>query len=105
VSKIVEIFEPYESALTRFAISNGLEIEKYRHGVAIWQFRKLHPRDGRARIAVLMNGKGGIHVQLYWDREGFFKRSKNGEDCYVNLNSDELSEILETKLNEIVSWK
>jgi hypothetical protein len=104
-------FKLFARRLDKFASKYNLQVEKYRHGMAVWNLFFQHPLGGCGRVDVGVNGEE-VHLLQWWtvdDYERLRRKSKstrweklcNPADCLEEKLLESISEILAWQLSEL----
>ncbi len=107
-AKIRAFFQEISFALLAFAATHNLAIDEYYHDSPSWAFRFQHPKGGAAGIHVERIDDSTIRVGGSWyidEFENFTRYLKSDEGRRLTLREIDLREILEVKLQDIVTWK
>ncbi|HEY6267003.1 MAG TPA: hypothetical protein VIX11_01785 [Candidatus Acidoferrum sp.] len=106
--KIRAFFQGLSPILSSFAATHNLAIDEYYHESPSWAFRFRHPKGGAAGIHVERLDDSTIRVGRSWyidEFENFTRYLKSDEGSDLTLGGIDLREILEAKLQDIVTWK
>lgn len=76
-AEMEEWFAPLAEAITAFANTHNLLIDKYYHEGATWDLRFNHPRGGQASVTVYRSSEGFAQIGSVWHLDEFdrFTRS------------------------------
>src|SRR5258708_3678952 len=105
--KIGAFFQGCSPILSAFAATHNLAIEEYYHESPSWTFRFQHPKGGEGGIQVEHVDDSTARVGRYWyidEFENFTRYLKSDKGSDLGLREVDLREILEQKLQDIVSW-
>jgi hypothetical protein len=106
--RIKAFFQMLSPILLTFAATHNLAIDEYYHESPSWSFRFRHPKGGAAGIHVERIDDSTIRVGRSWyidEFENFTRYLKSDEGSHLTLGGIDLREILEAKLQDIVTWK
>lgn len=101
-------FSQIGDVLNQFSSQHNLALDKYYHQSPSWRFNFRHPKGGVASIDVMKESDHSLKIDCYWwldDYDKFTRFIKRDESEVLDVGSVKLSDLLENKFREILSWK
>jgi hypothetical protein len=107
-ARINAFFQRHSAVLLDLATDHNLAVDEYYHVSPSWPFRFRHPKGGGAGVILERLNDSPIRISGNWhihEYETFTRHFKGQGVDELLLDSIELRQELEAKLNEVISWE
>ena len=107
LAKLEAFFARLEPALSDFASSRNLAIERYIQDEPSWSFLFRHPSGGTGKLDLERVAEDSVRLRRYWWKDDYdegIRYLRSESQVLGSVRRDEIADALSLALDEVLAW-